>query len=282
MLRWLVIATTIHFFLNYLRFRIMNTVALLFVILASVCLSSARTRPEGAPKLQGSFNLQNKTNFVVYWGSTDNEGPLTDHCNDNIYDVIILAFAAVLNEEGVPQLYIDQCDGQDCSRLVSQVQTCQNNGKTVMLSVGGGAGSYILKSDDYAKKVATHLWNMFLKGTGETRPFGDAVVLDGVDFDIEAGTKDSNPYWVTLINELRSLTKSDPSKRYYFSGAPQCVLPDAWSVAFTCYSKYNFRCTIYSSRFGPGPQTAISEADLDFISIQFYNNYCGVQSFFRI
>ena len=260
----------------------MNSVVLSLVLLATVWLSGANTLKRETSELQAkSFNLQTKTNFIVYWGSTDNEGPLSDYCNDNIYDVIILAFAAVLNDDGVPQLYIDQCDGQDCSKLTSQVQTCQNNGKTVMLSLGGGAGSYILKSEDYAKKVATHLWNMFLNGTGETRPFGNGVVLDGVDFDIEAGTKESNPYWVTLINELRTSTKTDPSKHYYLSGAPQCVLPDAWSVSFTCRSKYSVRCTI-SSRFGPGSQTAISEADLDFISIQFYNNYCGVQSFFRI
>jgi chitinase len=261
----------------------MNSVALSFVLLATVYLSSANAWKKGTPELQAkTFNLHNQTNFVVYWGSTDNEGALSDHCNDSIYDVIILAFAAVLNEDGVPQLYLDECDGQNCSRLISQVQSCQNNGKTIMLSVGGGAGYYILKSDDYAKKVATHLWNMFLNGSGEDRPFGNGVVLDGVDFDIEAGTKESNPYWVTLINELRTLTKADTSKHYYLSGAPQCVLPDAWSVAFTRSSKYSFSWTIYSFRFGPGPQTAISEADLDFISIQFYNNYCGVQSFFRI
>jgi len=240
----------------------MYATALSFIFIATQWLTSAVPIENKIPTIQAkSFNLDNKTNYVVYWGSTDGEGSLSDYCNDNIYDVIILAFAAVLDQNGVPQLYIDQCNGQDCSALVSQVQTCQNNGKTVMLSLGGGAGSYLLKSNDYARMVANHLWNMFLNGTGEQRPFGNSVVLDGVDFDIEAGTKDSNPHWVTLINELRRLTKTDPSRRYYLSGAPQCVLPDAW--------------------FGPGPQTAINEADLDFISIQFYNNYCGVQAFFR-
>ena len=36
------------------------------------------------------------------------------------------------------------------------------------------------------------------------------------------------------------------------------------------------------SRFGPGPNTAVTNAALDFISIQFYNNGCGVQAFFGI
>lgn len=223
----------------------MNLIALSLVLIVTVCLSDVNPFQKRTPELQAkSFNLNNKTNFVVYWGSTDGEGTLSDYCNDNIYDVIILAFAAVLDANGVPQLYIDHCNGQDCSTLSSQVQSCQNNGKTIMLSLGGGAGYYILKSNDYAKMVASHLWNMFLNGTGETRPFGSGVVLDGVDFDIEAGTKESNAYWVTLINELRRLSSVDPSKRYYMSGAPQCVLPDAWFVTFAQTLKCSFRCTI--------------------------------------
>ena len=42
----------------------------------------------------------------------------------------------------------------------------------------------------------------------------------------------------------------------------------------------SLRDAICSSRFGPGPQTAVTNADLDFISIQFYNNGCGIQAFF--
>jgi chitinase len=44
----------------------------------------------------------------------------------------------------------------------------------------------------------------------------------------------------------------------------------------------SLRCAICFCRFGPGPQTAVTNADLDFISIQFYNNGCGIQSFFGI
>jgi chitinase len=67
---------------------------------------------------------------------------------------------------------------------------------------------------------------MFLNGTGEKRPFGNGIILDGVDFDVENGAKDADGYWVTLINELRNLTKADTSKHYFLSGAPQCVFPD--------------------------------------------------------
>jgi chitinase len=177
---------------------------------------------------------------------------------------------------------LDGCNGQDCSSLGPQIKSCQENGKTIMLSVGGASGSYELTSTDDAKSVAKHLWNMFLNGKGETRPFGNGVVLDGIDFDVEKGAMQADGYWVTLINELRSLTKADKSKHYFLSGAPQCPFPDEWSVSCASSSKYSFRCIIYSSRFGPGPNTAVTNADLDFISIQFYNNGCGIQAFFGV
>ncbi|CAF1178633.1 unnamed protein product [Rotaria sp. Silwood1] len=181
---------------------------------------------------------------------------------NNIYNVIILAFVDSFNVNGVPQLSLDGCHGQDCSGLGPQIRSCQNNGKTIMLSTGGASGSYKLTSTNYAKQVAKHVWNMFLNGKGEKRPFGNGIVLDGIDFDIEKGAKQANGHWVTLINQLRKLMKADKSKHYYLSGAPQCPFPDEW--------------------FGPGPHTAISDADLDFISIQFYNNGCGIQAFFGI
>ena len=213
------------------RFLSMNSVASLLILFTIVSLSASNILRKQNIGLQAkSFDLNKKTNFIVYWGSTDNEGKLSDYCSDNTYDVIILAFADAFNGDGVPQMSMDYCDGQDCSSLSSQVRSCQNQGKTIILSVGGADGSYQLKSTDFAKQVAHHLWNMFLNGTGEHRPFGNGVVLDGVDFDIEAGPKSADGYWVTLINELRNLTKSDPSKHYYFSGAPQCVFPDEWSV----------------------------------------------------
>ena len=210
----------------------MNSIGLLWLLLATVCLSYAKPLQKRATGTQSkTFNLEKKTNFIVYWGSTDNEGQLSDYCGDNIYDVIILAFVDTFNTDGVPQLSLDGCNGQNCSSLGPQIQSCQNQGKTIMLSVGGAGGSYKLTSTAFARKVATHLWNMFLNGTCETRPFGNGVVFDGIDFDVEKGAKSADGYWVTLINELRTLTKTDSSKYYFLSGAPQCPFPDKWSVS---------------------------------------------------
>lgn len=56
--------------------------------------------------------------------------------------------------------------------------------------------------------------------------------------------------------ELRKLMDSDSSKTYYLSAAPQCPYPDAAD--------------------GPMLDGTVS---FDFVWVQFYNNYCGVNSF---
>ena len=45
-------------------------------------------------------------------------------------------------------------------------------------SIGGATGGVTLTSNDSAVAFAELIWNLFLGGTSDTRPFGDAV-LDG-------------------------------------------------------------------------------------------------------
>jgi chitinase len=83
------------------------------------------------------------------------------------------------------------------------------------------------------------------------RPFGSAVI-DGFDFDFEATTQNMVPF----AQQLRSLMDSDGSRKYYLSAAPQCVYPDAAMN-----------------------EMLAGAVSFDFIMVQFYNNYCGVQNF---
>jgi len=48
----------------------------------------------------------------------------------------------------------------------------------VTLSIGGELSGISLVSDLQAKQFADTIWNLFLGGSGSTRPFGSAV-LDG-------------------------------------------------------------------------------------------------------
>ena len=82
------------------------------------------------------------------------------------------------------------CDpySNGCTGLSSEIKSCQAKGVKVLLSIGGAAGSYYLASSEDARQVAVYLWNNFLGGYTSSCPLGPAV-LDGVDFDIEGGTK---------------------------------------------------------------------------------------------
>jgi chitinase len=66
----------------------------------------------------------------------------------------------------------------DCSFLADDIKSCQANNKSVSISLGGATGVEGLTSDDQAQNFADQIWDMFLGGSGNMRPFGDAV-LDG-------------------------------------------------------------------------------------------------------
>jgi len=70
--------------------------------------------------------------------------------------------------------------------------------------------------------------------------------------------KASSIGYAAFINSLRQKFANSTTKEYFISGAPQCVFPDAY--------------------LGPGTGTALESAQFDWVNIQFYNNYCGVNS----
>lgn len=66
----------------------------------------------------------------------------------------------------------------DCSAVSNDFKECQSKGKALTLSLGGGGASVGFESDSAAETFADFIWNAFLGGSSDTRPFGD-VVLDG-------------------------------------------------------------------------------------------------------
>ena len=69
-------------------------------------------------------------------------------------------------------------DLPNCQFLASAIQTCQSKGKIALISLGGGGANPTFSSDSQAQKFADTIWNVFLGGSSNTRPFGSAV-LDG-------------------------------------------------------------------------------------------------------
>ncbi|KAK8691287.1 hypothetical protein V6N13_074802 [Hibiscus sabdariffa] len=183
--------------------------------------------------------------IAIYWGQNGNEGTLADTCATGSYDFVNIAFLPTFGNDQTPMIDLaDHCD--PCSNrntnLSSDIKSCQAKGIKVMLSIGGGAGSYYLSSSNDARQVATYLWNNFLGGQSASRPFGDAV-LDGIDFDIEVGTK---RHWDDLARYLSGYSKR--GTKVYLTAAPQCPFPDAW--------------------VGGALKTGL----FDYVWVQFYNN----------
>jgi chitinase len=183
-------------------------------------------------------------NIAVYWGQNGGEGSLEDACITNNYQFVNIAFLSTFGNGQPPQINLaGHCNpaANGCAIFSSQIQACQAKGIKVLLSLGGGAGSYTLSSPDDAIQVAKYLWDNFLGGTSTSRPLGDAV-LDGIDFDIEAG---GSKYYDVLAETLHNF--SSPTQ-VYLSAAPQCPYPDAHLIS------------------------AIQTGLFDYVWVQFYNN----------
>ena len=169
---------------------------------------------------------------------------MAETCATGNYDFVTLAFLPTFGNGQTPMINLaGHCDpySNGCTSLSSDIKSCQAKGIKVMLSIGGGPGSYYLTSSEDARQVPTYLWNNFLGGKC-SRPLG-AAVLDGIDFDIEGGT---NQHWDDLARYLSGYSKQ--GKKVYLTAAPQCPFPDAW--------------------IGGALKTGL----FDYVWVQFYNN----------
>ncbi|ORX86719.1 glycoside hydrolase [Basidiobolus meristosporus CBS 931.73] len=229
-------------------------------------------KPSQPSSPSNGFDASCNDNVVMYWGQNSYGGSgggpsgwqknLAYYCQDDTVDVIPVAFLdTFFGTGGLPELNLaNTCNMKDnkvfpnsnllyCPNVGEDIKFCQSRGKSVVLSLGGAGGSYGFQDDAQAKNFATQLWNLFLGGESNTRPFGDAI-LDGVDLDIEGGGPTG---YVAFVNQLRSHYEEDKRKKYLVTGAPQCVYPDA-----------NLGSTLNNAWF-------------DLVFVQFYNNPCGLQ-----
>ncbi|KAH8434597.1 glycoside hydrolase family 18 protein [Aspergillus melleus] len=255
----------------------------------------------GVASLGGAYaklDLSSSSNVVVYWGqnSLGQTGELAQqrlgyYCDDSNIDVIVLAFLTRINGQGgAPEVDFanagDKCtiiEGTNlkkCPEIGEDITTCQQKGKTIILSIGGATYSEGgFQSESAARDGADLVWKTFgpaqssMAQVNHTvyhnttyrpihntimrrqnqvrRPFGDAVV-DGFDFDFEAHVDNMAPF----ANRLRELSDADTSKQYFLTAAPQCPYPDAADKDIL-----------------NGP------VSIDAVFVQFYNNFCGVGSF---
>ncbi|KAI2085927.1 Chitinase 2 [Ophidiomyces ophidiicola] len=214
-----------------------------------------------------AYNPSSRSNLVVYWGQGVGQNRLSYFCEKTDYDIIVVGFINVFPDQGPGgwpgSNFGNQCADtyyytednkktkllNGCYQIMEDLPKCKALGKTILLSLGGGAVNdfYQIESEKSAVNFADFLWGAFgpvkpdWKGP---RPFGNTAV-DGFDFDIEKG---SSYGYSVMVKRFRYHFAQDSQKKYYISAAPQCIMPDA--------------------HLG----NAMSNSEFDFIFVQFYNN----------
>ncbi|RPB04105.1 glycoside hydrolase [Choiromyces venosus 120613-1] len=224
--------------------------------IASALLSTVNAVAIPAPnERESDFATGGKT--VAYFGQTRSQASdsLSKFCSDSSVDIIVLAFVHIIKGKGgLPGLNLsgycgDPIEGTDlvtCPDMGADIMKCQAQGKLVLLSLQGSMGSQTLDSSTAVTEYADSLWKLFGEGKGleDKRPFGKACI-DGFDIDNETH---SSQGWTDFVAALRH-RYSGASKKYYISAAPQCPQPDN-SIGDAVYH-------------------------VDFLFVQFYNNYCA-------
>ncbi|KAH7061534.1 putative class III chitinase [Macrophomina phaseolina] len=246
--------------------------------------------------VEAGFNAVARDNVAVYWGQNSygassgslaqqrlssycagTDGPYS-HDKINTNRIIPLAFMTVITDfYGQPQINFanqgNKCTVFSgtalfyCSELEEDITTCQQtHGKTITLSIGGATYSEGgFSSTSEAQAAAELVWATFgpnqnksitSDGTKIYRPFGDASV-DGFDFDFESTVSNMAPF-AQALRSLMDATEATDGKHRLLTAAPQCPFPDAADDQFL---------------------SGALAVKMDAVFVQFYNNYCGVQSF---
>ncbi|KAI0715836.1 glycoside hydrolase superfamily [Cerioporus squamosus] len=201
-------------------------------------------------------------NIAMYWGQKSKSYlPLAELCKNPNVNIVPIGFVNNYfpNNSSMGFNMADNCDAEHfaCQALESDIQSCQQQGKIMLISLGGGdqKTAWQFADKDQAQAFATLLYNSFLGGNDPkvTRPFGKAV-LDGIDIDLENGNSD---HFDEMIAAVQAAAKSKgDSKKYWVTGAPQCHRDDNTGEAHL--------------------ETALKTVAFDALYIQFYNNDCGL------
>ncbi|KAI9717971.1 MAG: hypothetical protein M1828_007007 [Chrysothrix sp. TS-e1954] len=221
--------------------------------------------------VEARLSSSSAQNVAVYWGQNSygaTSGPFSQqrlavYCANSALDVIPLAFSTAIHDEGMkPKINFANADNNCTLFPGSQLLNCSQLGytyaKTILLSIGGATyaeGGFASPED--ATNGADVIWRTFgpdrIDNT-DPRPFGSSAV-DGFDMDFEAAVINMGPF----ANRLRSLMMEDAAlsgKQWYLTAAPQCPYPDFAENEMLNGSVF-----------------------FDVVWVQFYNNYCGLQSF---
>ena len=111
------------------------------------------------------------SNIAAYWGQNagGDQQTLGDYCSSSPASIIILSFLdgfPILLNLLINVLGTFSSGLAHCSQIGSDIRSCQQQGKTILLSLGG-ATAITVSSDSEAVQFAGTLWNKF--GGGKTQ-----------------------------------------------------------------------------------------------------------------
>lgn len=207
------------------------------VIFAALLISATRAANLPSPLLIGYWGQDLARS--QYWEATKQEPSLSTLCSTRHYNVYhikgILSYSAVNNLPGLdlsihcqfpanafsgwPKTSANGFSLISCPSVGKDVATCQKLGKKIMLSIDP---TDFMSMDPNSPKnplqVAQNIWDLFLGGTSQYRPFG-ASVVDGIDLHIW----NNNNIGVNLLaTTLRNLM----GDQYLLTITTRCQFPD--------------------------------------------------------
>ncbi|KAL1864327.1 Chitinase 2 [Diaporthe australafricana] len=212
--------------------------------------------------VSAQFNINGKTNNVVYYGQGPDQLGLLHYCQQPEIDAIALSFVYLFPAQanGYPGTnYGNQCSGAvypgpgyngllnssadalqaSCPQLAADIVTCQRTyQKKVFLALGGQEGDYDISGATDGVRFANMLFGMFgprnriWVKAGLPRPLdvpGDTSgsPVDGYTLDIEHPADDGGAGYIAFAQQLRRLFPASPQVGLMLTAAPQCVVPDA-------------------------------------------------------
>ncbi|KAL4931848.1 glycoside hydrolase superfamily [Aspergillus undulatus] len=133
----------------------------------------------GLASLAFAFVPEAKSNVAIYYGQGFAQPRLAEFCYSTAFDIINIGFINSFPDQnpftGLPGSdFGNKCWADTysvngipsqlkshCKDLVIDLKTCQDAGKKIFLSLGGGHNSYQLDSIDSSARFANWLWGAF-------------------------------------------------------------------------------------------------------------------------
>ncbi|KAJ3238184.1 hypothetical protein HDU78_003650 [Chytriomyces hyalinus] len=193
--------------------------------------------------------LGKKYSLISYWGQNiaknqfpenQQEASLKYFCQVSDYDIIhvtgVMTYNSVKGYPGIdlskhcnlptnvwkgwPEQTRNGFSLLNCSAVGKDIDACQKMGKKVVISINPmDVMSLNVGDAAYPVAVAKNIWDLFLGGASDFRPFGQTVALDGVDLHLWNNNQDGVPL---LVAELRKLMGT----YFTLSASPRCQFPD--------------------------------------------------------